>query len=74
MATAVIIDNSNRVISSANAYDYGIINISDLSYKASVSSVLPFRISFTNIGIEGYSANNPAPIGIAIIGYNNYIL
>lgn len=44
--------------------------------KTTVLEVLPFRIRFTNIGVEptGYSPINPAPIGIAILGYNNYIL
>lgn len=41
---------------------------------AEVETVLPFRVRFTNIDIGGYSPSNPAPIGIAIIGFNNYIL
>ena len=36
-----------------------------------ISEVLPFRVKFTNMGISGYTV---PPIGIAIIGYNNYIL
>lgn len=39
-----------------------------------VSDFLPFRVRFINIGIQSYGPNNPAPIGIAIIGTNNYIL
>jgi hypothetical protein len=39
-----------------------------------VSSVLPFRIRFRSVDIAGYSSQNPPPIGIAIIGYSNYIL
>ena len=39
----------------------------------SMSEVLPFRISFRNIGIRSVTGNVP-PIGIAIIGFNNYIL
>lgn len=39
-----------------------------------VNQVVPFRVKFTNIGIESYSPSNPAPIGIAVIGINNYIL
>ena len=38
------------------------------------SSVLPFRVSFESLGVAGYSPSNPAPIGIAVIGFNNYIL
>lgn len=46
------------------------------SRNTTVLQVLPFRIRFTNIGIDpaGYTPINPAPIGIAILGYNNYIL
>lgn len=39
-----------------------------------LESMLPFRINFKNISYFGYSPNNPPPIGIAIIGDNNYIL
>jgi hypothetical protein len=41
---------------------------------STVKSDLPFRVRFTTINIEGYSRSNPAPIGIAVIGVNNYIL
>jgi hypothetical protein len=46
---------------------YKIVNVK-------VEEVLPFRVKFTTIGIEGYGPNNVPPIGIAVIGYNNYIL
>lgn len=36
-----------------------------------INEVLPFRVKFINMGISGYTV---PPIGIAIIGYNNYIL
>jgi hypothetical protein len=39
-----------------------------------INQVLPFRVKFTNIMIPGYSPTNIPPIGIAIIGVNNYIL
>ena len=38
------------------------------------SSVLPFRVSLTNIGLQGYDPTNPPGIGIQIIGFSNYIL
>lgn len=38
------------------------------------ATVMPFRIRFQTIDIGSYSPANPAPIGIAIIGFNNYIL
>jgi hypothetical protein len=38
------------------------------------ASILPFRLTLTNIGIEGYNPTNPPGIGIQIIGFSNYIL
>jgi hypothetical protein len=38
------------------------------------SDILPFRLTITNIGIEGYRENNPPGIGIQVIGFSNYIL
>jgi hypothetical protein len=35
---------------------------------------LPFKVRITNITVPGYSPTNIPPIGIAIIGFNNYIL
>ena len=35
---------------------------------------IPFKIRVTNITVPGYSPSNVPPIGIAIIGFNNYIL
>ena len=35
---------------------------------------VPFKIRVTNITVPGYSPTNVPPIGIAIIGFNNYIL
>lgn len=54
--------------------DYGIAKITDSIHSVKLSSILPFRVRFTNIGIPGYGPNNVPPIGIAIIGVNNYIL
>lgn len=42
--------------------------ISEVIYK------IPFKIRITNITVPGYSPSNVPPIGIAIIGFNNYIL
>lgn len=43
-------------------------------FGVKVKEELPFRIRFTNIGIPSYGPGNVPPIGIAIIGFNNYIL
>lgn len=62
-----------------------VLQVTDLSVKATdisyigqrimeVKEILPFRIKFTNIGISGYSGTYPAPLGLAIIGFSNYIL
>jgi hypothetical protein len=42
--------------------------------KAKIEEVLPFRVQFINVGVFGYSKNNPPPIPLQIIGYSNYIL
>ena len=39
-----------------------------------INDVLPFRIKFTSIGIEGASPTNVPPIPLKIIGFSNYIL
>ena len=35
---------------------------------------LPFMLTITNIGIDGYSPSNPPGIGVQVIGFSNYIL
>lgn len=37
------------------------------------NNVIPFRVRFSSIGIPGVAGLVP-PIGIAVIGVNNYIL
>lgn len=37
-------------------------------------SRLAFRVMFKNLNFPGYSPDFPPPIGIAIVGINNYIL
>lgn len=54
--------------------NYPVAKISDQKINAKVTETLPFRVRFTTIGIESYGPGNPAPIGIAVIGINNYIL
>lgn len=54
--------------------DYSIVSLSDIIHSSTVRSVLPFYVKFTTIGIEGYGPGNVPPIGIAIVGVNNYIL
>jgi hypothetical protein len=74
MAQAKILPKNNKKLKAINAVSYAIINVASDTRTVKVNDVLPFRVKFTNIGIEGYSATNPAGIGIAVIGFSNYIL
>ena len=51
-------------------------NFQNVNYAKVITpaSVLPFRLTITNIGLEGYNPANPPGIGIQIIGFSNYIL
>ena len=52
------------------------INIESVGYskKAVATSILPFRLTITNIGVESYKPNNPPGIGVQVIEFSNYIL
>ena len=66
-----------RAISFRSAINNNSSHLSEIRDKNSISyisQVLPFRVRFQNTKIGGYSPSNPAPIGIAVIGFNNYIL
>jgi hypothetical protein len=73
MAKAVIIDKIGRT-KVLKAKRFGISKILYKPTKTVIKTDIPFRVKFVTIGIEGYGPNNPAPIGIAVIGYSNYIL
>ena len=64
MAKAKIVEESNKLRSVKNKE----------FPRAKFKETLPFRVRFINIKIEGYSPTNPGGIGVAVIGYNNYIL
>jgi hypothetical protein len=68
------IDGTTHSTSKITTSNYPIINIDNDGLSIDLIYTLPFRVKFTNIGIGAYGPNNPAPIGIAIIGLNNYIL
>jgi hypothetical protein len=74
MATAVIIDDYRNRVTIPKAVDYPVTKIKYSRPTTIVQSVLPFRVRFTTIGIEGYSPNNPPGIGIQVIGYSNWII
>lgn len=72
MAKAVVFEENN-IVGSIKNKNYNNAKIIYKSGNAKIKEVLPFRVKFINIGIEGYGPNNVPPIGIAIIDYNNYI-
>jgi hypothetical protein len=74
MASAVISTKQKQRVRSLESKNYPVVRISQGGRTVKINEVLPFRVRFTNIMVPGYSANNPAPIGIAVIGLNNYIL
>jgi len=75
MATATITYLSDRKVGSVVSLKYPKSIPTQVKYsKIQASQILPFRIQFTNTQIQGYDSNNPPPIGIAVIGVNNYIL
>lgn len=74
MAKAIITDKHKKKVKAINAVTYGLVKVSKPLPIVKINEVLPFRIRITNIQVPGYSSTNPAGIGIAIIGLNNYIL
>ena len=74
MAKAVITDYRPQKVSSIKNTDYSRAKVYDEPNRVRINYDLPFRVKFINIGLDAYGPNNPAPIGIAIIGFNNYIL
>jgi hypothetical protein len=65
MASATFADLSGRIVKSIEAVSYSV---------ATTTEILPFKIRFINAQIRGYDSATPPPIGVAIIGVNNYIL
>jgi hypothetical protein len=74
MASISIANYKPAEVKTINHTDYGIVRIGYVPANFEAQTVLPFRVRFTNIGIQSYGAGNAAPIGIAIIGLNNYVM
>jgi hypothetical protein len=74
MATSVIKLKNNGAVKKAKAFAYGLVKITKKNPTVKINQTLPFRVKFTTVQIPGYGPNNPAPIGIAVIGFSNYIL
>lgn len=73
MASVKILDVLNKVKTIQSSH-YPIFSIKKTRQVTAIEQVLPFRIKFVNVGIPAYGPTNVPPIGIAIIGLNNYIL
>jgi len=69
-AAAIVISPTIQNI----AGSVGSLVTADYPKTTTVTEILPFRLTITNIGIEGYSASNPPGIGVQVIGFSNYIL
>jgi hypothetical protein len=74
MASIIINDNAPVFTNVIERTSFSNTQISQPSLGVSINSILPFRIRFSKIGIIGFSETNVPPIGIAIIGFSNYIL
>jgi hypothetical protein len=74
LAHAIITDKKPLNTQLVKNKKYYRSNISESRGTVKINEVLPFRIRFTDIRVPGYSSSNVPPIGIAIIGINNYIL
>jgi hypothetical protein len=73
MASVKFLENSNKLKSLVSTH-FPIFHIKKSNQVIKIQEVLPFRIKFVNVGIPGYGPGNVPPIGIAIVGINNYIL
>ena len=69
-AAAIVISPTIENISGS----VGSLVTADYPKTTTVTEVLPFRLTITNIGIVGYSPSNPPGIGIQVIEFSNYIL
>jgi hypothetical protein len=73
MATATL-SNLQHKTKHIKPIDYSVKQISLISPKVTIKNDLPFRVRFKSIQIEGYSASNPPPIPLQVIGFSNWIL
>jgi hypothetical protein len=74
MAKAVIKDATKYLLKSVKLSHFYNSKITHKSGTIKINQTLPFRVKFTNVGIHAYGRGNAAPIGIAIIGVNNYVM
>ena len=71
---SIRVTDSKHSSKNIQSKDYPNTRIKDIKRNALIQEQLPFRVRFLNKGFSAYGPENPPPIGIAIIGFNNYIL
>lgn len=74
MAQAVLFNKKPIITKKIENDNFFVATIKSPNPIIKINYDLPFRIKFTNIMVPGYGPNNVPPIGIAIVGVNNYIL
>ena len=74
MAKAVLSNKGANKTRNISLENYAITKIVPETRTVRINDVLPFRIKFINIGLEGYSSTNAPPIPLQVIGFSNYIL
>jgi hypothetical protein len=73
----LLIQRTLNPIAEVDGIDYvNFVNAKNVKYVSRIDVVehLPFKVRFSAIGLDTYERGNPAGVGIAIIGYSNYIL
>lgn len=75
MATAIILPTDSVKLKSIDQVDYSkVVKITDDQKIIRINQVLPFRVKFTSIKVEGASSSLVPPIPLQVIGFSNYIL
>lgn len=70
----VNVDDLSSQTKTVETKDNRVVNMTTVLREVEVEWKLPFRVRFENIGIMSYNRDNVPPIGIAVIGLNNYII
>jgi hypothetical protein len=74
MAKAVISSKPKYITKSIKPADFSNSKITYKKGNVKINQTLPFKVKFINVGLQTYSRDNAAPIGIAVIGVNNYVM
>jgi hypothetical protein len=74
MAKAVLSTKAAGKTKNIKSKTYPITKIVPGQRIVRINDILPFRVRFTSVIIEGVTGNNVPPIPLQIIGFSNYIL